>query len=80
MKNYISKANTLSKLIVTISSFYATFYFIENIIFRFKCEKLYGIPADYFSYNAEHNILVILDVVFVIGLYFYSFFMRTIVN
>lgn len=73
LKTYINEANSFAKLIVTISTFYAAFYFVQNLIFKFSCEKMYGIPAMYFSYNADHNIIVILDLILVIGMFFYPY-------
>lgn len=37
---------------------------------------MYGIPSSYFSYNADHNILVALCIGFVIGMFAYTYFVE----
>lgn len=74
IKKYLNDANFLSKSIVTITAIYAAFYFIQNVFYKFNCEKLYGIPANYFSYNSDHNILVIIATVIVIAMFAYVYF------
>lgn len=75
VKKYIKESEFLSKLIVIIPSVYAAIYFVQNLIYKINCENLYGIPANYFRYNSDHNIIVILDLIFVIGMFFYAYFL-----
>lgn len=37
---------------------------------------MYGIPANYFSYNSDHNILVIIATVIVIAMFAYVYFFQ----
>ena len=76
IKKYLNDANFLSKSIVTITAIYAAFYFIQNVFYKFNCEKLYGIPAIFFSYNSDHNILVIIATVIVIAMFAYVYFFQ----
>lgn len=76
VEKYIRESNILLKVIGIISGLCSACYFIQNILFKINCEKLYGIPASYFSYNADHNIIVIIDLIFVIGMFFYAYFLE----
>ena len=73
IKEFLKEEKILSKLIVTIPAIYAAIYFMQNIFYKFTCENLYGIPAEYFRYNSDHNILVILAVAVVIGMFVYVY-------
>ncbi len=48
IKEFLKEEKILSKLIVTIPAIYAAIYFMQNIFYKFTCENLYGIPAEYF--------------------------------
>ena len=73
IKAFLKEKNFWSKLIVTIPAIYAAIYFMQNIFYKSTCENLYGIPAEYFKYNSDHNILVILAVAVVIGMFAYVY-------
>lgn len=76
LKNYINKTEFISKFVVIIPALYAALYFFQNIIYKFNCENLYGISSSYFSYNADHNILVVLCIGFVIAMFAYTYFIE----